>query len=159
MVALWHSPMTYGLPLQEGRGTGSHASFPSAPVTSSPFWIWPLTFFGSFLAETIWLVSSYLQTVSRWQQPHWQFYWCFFNGLLASCAKSCPWRLQFNQSPLHTSVLQPTFLPTSLILSFVCWCPDFGWDRVNFLPSCWCNAVFWIKYENNVDNTLVFRCC
>ena len=23
-------------------------------------------------------------------------------------------------------------------------CPDFGWDRVDFLPSSWYSAVFWI---------------
>ena len=23
-------------------------------------------------------------------------------------------------------------------------CPGFGWDRVNFLPSSWYSAVFWI---------------
>ena len=35
-------------------------------------------------------------------------------------------------------------------------CPAFGWDRVNCLPSSWYSAVFWVQYENNVDNTLVF---
>ena len=33
-------------------------------------------------------------------------------------------------------------------------CPDFSWD--NFLPSSWYSAVFWIQYENNGDNTLMF---
>ena len=35
-------------------------------------------------------------------------------------------------------------------------CPGFGWDRVNFLPSSWYSTAFWIQYENNVDNTLMF---
>ena len=35
-------------------------------------------------------------------------------------------------------------------------CPGFGWDKVNSLPSSWYSAVFWIKDENNVDNTLMF---
>ncbi|KAK4829943.1 LOW QUALITY PROTEIN: hypothetical protein QYF61_007666 [Mycteria americana] len=33
-------------------------------------------------------------------------------------------------------------------------CLGFGCDRVDFLPSGWCSAVFW--YENNIDNTLMF---
>ena len=35
-------------------------------------------------------------------------------------------------------------------------CPGFRWDRVNFLPSSWYSAMFWIQYEKNVDNTLMF---
>ena len=35
-------------------------------------------------------------------------------------------------------------------------CPGFSWDRVNFLPSSWYSVKFWISYENNVDNTLMF---
>lgn len=35
-------------------------------------------------------------------------------------------------------------------------CPGFSWDRVNFLPSSWYTAVFQIRYENNVDYTLIF---
>ena len=38
----------------------------------------------------------------------------------------------------------------------LCGCPGFGWDRVNFLPSSWYSAVFWIECENTVDNTLMF---
>ena len=34
-------------------------------------------------------------------------------------------------------------------------CPGFGWDRVNFLPSSWYSAVVWISCENNVDNMLM----
>lgn len=34
-------------------------------------------------------------------------------------------------------------------------CPSFICNRVNFLPSSWYVVVFWIQYENNVDNTLM----
>ena len=35
-------------------------------------------------------------------------------------------------------------------------CPGFSWDRVNFLSSSWYSVVFWVQYEKNVDNTLMF---
>ena len=35
-------------------------------------------------------------------------------------------------------------------------CPDFSWDRVNFLSNSWYGIVFWVQYEKNVDNTLMF---
>ena len=35
-------------------------------------------------------------------------------------------------------------------------CPGFGWDRVNFLSSSWYSVMFWVQYEKNVDNTLMF---
>ena len=35
-------------------------------------------------------------------------------------------------------------------------CPGFGWDRVNFLSSSWYRVMFWVQYENNVDNALMF---
>ena len=35
-------------------------------------------------------------------------------------------------------------------------CPGFSWDRVNFLSSSWYSIMFWIQYEKNVDNTLMF---
>ena len=34
--------------------------------------------------------------------------------------------------------------------------PGFGWDRVNFLSSSWYRVVFWVQYEKNVDNILMF---
>ena len=37
---------------------------------------------------------------------------------------------------------------------------SFSWDRVNFLLSSWCSAVFWIWCENNVDMAhWCFSCC
>ena len=35
-------------------------------------------------------------------------------------------------------------------------CTGFGWGRVNFLPSGWYGAVFWICVEHRVDNTEMF---
>lgn len=32
-------------------------------------------------------------------------------------------------------------------------CAGFGWGRVNFLHSDWCEAVFWNCAENSVSNT------
>lgn len=42
------------------------------------------------------------------------------------------------------------------------YCPDFSWDRVNFLPRSCYVAEFWIEDEKNVDSTLVAaaeQCC
>lgn len=35
-------------------------------------------------------------------------------------------------------------------------CPSFGWDRVNFPPTKWYSAVFWILDDNNVDDSLIY---
>jgi len=32
-------------------------------------------------------------------------------------------------------------------------CPCFSCDGVNLIPSSWYSAVFWMKDENNADNT------
>lgn len=34
-------------------------------------------------------------------------------------------------------------------------CPGFGWDSVHFLLSSWHSAVFWVRWENSVDNALM----
>lgn len=35
--------------------------------------------------------------------------------------------------------------------------PGFSWDSIYFHPNSWYSALFWIQYEYNVDNTLMFR--
>lgn len=35
-------------------------------------------------------------------------------------------------------------------------CPGFAWGRVHFLSSSCHGAVFWVQYEENADNTLMF---
>lgn len=35
-------------------------------------------------------------------------------------------------------------------------CPGLGWDRVSFPLIRWYRAVFWIQYENDVHNSLIF---
>ena len=50
--------------------------------------------------------------------------------------------------------IERAFLKSNL--DFLCCCPGFSWDRVSCLPSSWYGAMFWISYEKNVDNTLMF---
>lgn len=44
-----------------------------------------------------------------------------------------------------------------LIYSYFLGMPGSSWDRVNFLTGSWYIDVFWISYENNLDNTLTFQ--
>lgn len=60
----------------------------------------------------------------------------------------------------HISLQFPTlFLPGPFVPFPMCIsldrCPGVGWNKVNFLPSSWCRAVFGILSESNVDNTLM----
>lgn len=38
------------------------------------------------------------------------------------------------------------------ITSQLCSCLVLGWDKSSFFPNSWHGAVFWIQFENNVEN-------
>lgn len=38
---------------------------------------------------------------------------------------------------------------------FVCVCPGFDWNTLNFLTISWYSATFCIWDENNVDNAMM----
>ena len=40
--------------------------------------------------------------------------------------------------------------------SSICGYLGIGLDGVNFLSSSWYTVMFWVQYEKNVNNTLIF---
>lgn len=90
----------------------SYYSYYFTFLTLDIFWVFS---WWNYLASQVIFANSLEMTATA----HWQFYWCFFNDLLATCAQGCPWSLQLNQSPLHTSMIQLRLLPTSLTLNFL----------------------------------------
>lgn len=73
----------------------------------------------------------------------------------------CKFMLFFSRIYLKTSwgfkITEIAFLMAKLFTQRLHCCCGFIWDRVKFLPSSWCGAVFWIQDENSVDHTSIFQ--
>ena len=125
-------------------------------ATASGAWELPI------LTLDIWAINLWYTTASvvyLWyiwrQRSEASFYlpripncWC----LLTSNAGTTVWSM--NRGLRNGTVVSYFHLHLFLI-NQIQTCPGFGWDRVNFLPSSWYSAVFWILCENTVDNTLM----
>lgn len=133
---------------RRGRGTGSPASLPSAPVTTSLLLIWPSNIYGSFLAETIQQSQLIFANSLEMTAIPLAVLLVVFNGLLASLLRAAFGGYGSFRAHL-TQVCQPMFFPTrlgtsSVVISFT----------IILLPNVYSSFIRSIWYSSESSQTV-----